>query len=106
MSVTPWRHRHFSFVEVSTEAMKYGLPPRLEAVASQVLAGRPMADIGTDHALLPLALVRGKTVPSAVAMDVASGPLQTARRAVRGYEHAVEVRFSDASEKRTSTACS
>ncbi len=75
--------------------MEFGLSPRLEAVASQVLMDLPMADIGTDHALLPEALVRTGTVPNAVAMDVASGPLQMAKSTVTGMEHLVQIRQSD-----------
>ena len=56
-----------------------GLTPRLAAVAAFVLPGAPMADIGTDHAYLPVALVATGTVPRAVATDLRPGPLSAAR---------------------------
>ena len=45
------------------------LSRRLSAVAERVLPGVPMADIGTDHGLLPVTLVLRDTVPSAGAID-------------------------------------
>lgn len=75
--------------------MKNGLPKRLERVAAHVIAGKPMADIGTDHAQLPIALVRAGIVPSAIAMDVVDGPLATARSATSGLRSQIEVRRSD-----------
>ncbi len=56
--------------------------PRLVAIAELVVPGRPMADIGTDHALLPAALVLGGTVPRALACDRAADPLVRARATV------------------------
>jgi len=54
-----------------------------------------MVDIGTDHAQLPLALVRSGAVPSAIAMDVVAGPLAIARSATAGLRDQIEVRSSD-----------
>lgn len=51
----------------------------MEAVASLVPAGSVVADIGTDHAQLPIALVKRGICPKACAADIAEGPLQTAR---------------------------
>jgi tRNA (adenine22-N1)-methyltransferase len=78
--------------------MKCGLPRRLEAVAAQVLPGKPMADIGTDHAQLPLALVRMGTVPSAIALDIVEGPVEVARRATAAFRDRIDVRRSDGFE--------
>lgn len=58
------------------------LSPRLAAVAAYVLPGRPMADIGTDHAYLPTYLIQTGTVPSAIAADIMQGPLEAARTTV------------------------
>jgi tRNA (adenine22-N1)-methyltransferase len=62
---------------------RVSLSPRLEAVADAVVAGRPMADIGTDHARLPAHLVQSGRVPNAIACDVAEGPLDRARQTLR-----------------------
>ncbi len=75
--------------------MKNDLPRRLEAVAGQVLPGKPMADIGTDHAQLPLALVRRGQVPSAIALDVVDGPLQAALKTTSAFRECIDVRRSD-----------
>ncbi|MDI6711106.1 MAG: class I SAM-dependent methyltransferase [Bacillota bacterium] len=58
------------------------LSPRLAAVAAMVPPGRVVADVGTDHALLPIHLVREGISPRAVAVEKAAGPLAAARRAV------------------------
>jgi tRNA (adenine22-N1)-methyltransferase len=75
-----------------------GLSMRLNAVASQVIAGEPMVDIGTDHAQLPVALVVCGRVPRAIAMDVADGPLSGARRASAPYSDRISVRKSNGFE--------
>ena len=71
---------------------------RLRAVASQVIAGEPMADIATDHGQLPVALVQSGVVPFAVALDVADGPLAGARRAAASCMDKVSVRKSNGFE--------
>ena len=75
--------------------MTSGLSSRLAAVAAFVTPRRPMADIGTDHALLPLTLVREGIVPSAIAMDLTAGPLSAARLATAGFHQSIDVRQSD-----------
>lgn len=81
--------------EVIRESMGSGLSPRLAAVAAFVKQGVPMADIGTDHAQLPIWLVGSGWVPSAVAMDVAVGPIRAARSSVKQDGSLVDVRMSD-----------
>ena len=56
------------------------LKPRLAAVAALVPACHCMADIGTDHAYVPMDLVRKHRVEHAVASDIHKGPLDIARR--------------------------
>ena len=75
--------------------MQKRLSSRLATVANYVLEGRPMADVGTDHAQLPLSLLRDGLVPKAVALDVASGPLRIAKQASQGMEARIAVRRSD-----------
>lgn len=56
------------------------LPPRLAAIADRIPKGLPMADIGSDHARLPEALLLAAHVPRAIAVDRAKIPLERAKR--------------------------
>ena len=58
------------------------LDKRLSAVAALVRQGSRLADIGTDHAYLPVHLVQSGVCPSAIASDIGAGPLDAARRTV------------------------
>lgn len=70
------------------------LTPRLRLAADFVRTGRPLADIGTDHAYLPVALLEAGRIPSAVACDVAPGPLARARATVEAAGLAGSVRLA------------
>lgn len=56
-----------------------------------------MADIGTDHALLPTALVAQGICPGAIASDIRKGPVAAATRTVRdaGLTEQIDVRLGD-----------
>ncbi|MCB9707036.1 MAG: SAM-dependent methyltransferase [Myxococcales bacterium] len=73
------------------------LSPRLAAIAELIPAGKVLADIGTDHALLPAALVIGGRIARAIACDRRPGPLAAARRtlALHGVEGQVSLRLGD-----------
>lgn len=58
------------------------LSSRLEMVAGLVPPGARLADIGTDHAYLPAALVQAGRIPSAIAADLRQGPLARAKETV------------------------
>ncbi len=60
--------------------MKINLDNRLAAVASFVPAGKVVADIGTDHAYLPVYLIVNGIAPYIIASDCANGPLEGSRR--------------------------
>ncbi|QJC52538.1 SAM-dependent methyltransferase [Paenibacillus albicereus] len=73
---------------------------RLRAIADYVREGSRLADIGSDHALLPVELVGRGTCPSAVAGEVNDGPLEAARRgiAAAGLASSIEARKGDGLE--------
>ncbi|MCI3919713.1 class I SAM-dependent methyltransferase [Paenibacillus sp. TRM 82003] len=77
--------------------MMIQLSKRLTAVAEHVLPGGVLADIGTDHALLPTYLVQRGAVPAAVAGDIHAGPVQAAMRQVEaaGLSNRISVRAGD-----------
>ncbi len=59
------------------------LSMRLEHVAAHVPAGARLADIGSDHGYLPVALMRRGAITAAVAGEVAETPFRSAERTVR-----------------------
>lgn len=73
------------------------LSQRMEALAALVTPQGVVADVGTDHGYLPIALVSRQTAPSAIAMDVREGPLSRAREniAQAGLSDRIETRLSD-----------
>jgi len=58
------------------------LDMRLRMVAGLIRPGIPLADIGTDHAYLPVFLVENDIIPCAVASDVKVGPLENAKKTI------------------------
>lgn len=76
------------------------LSPRLRTVAD--LAGRSecVADIGSDHARLPIALVRSERSPRAIVVEIAQGPWERALSAVSraGLAERIDVRKGDGFE--------
>lgn len=73
------------------------LSKRMEAVAALVAAGAVLADVGTDHAYVPIALVKRGLVERAIAMDIGEGPLSRARANIEteGLAGQIETRLSD-----------
>ncbi|MBO5797412.1 MAG: SAM-dependent methyltransferase, partial [Clostridia bacterium] len=73
------------------------LTPRLAAVAALVRPGSRLADIGTDHAYLPVWLVAQGICPFAIASDIGEGPANSARRTISEAElsHLIPVRVGD-----------
>ena len=51
---------------------EHTLSMRLERVAANVPSGARLADIGSDHAYLPVALLRRGAISAAVAGELAS----------------------------------
>ena len=73
------------------------LSERLKLIASLIGKGERVADIGTDHAYLPVWLVAQGICPSAIACDLREGPLENAGRAVAeaGFSSVIDCRLGD-----------
>ena len=61
------------------------LQPRLRAIADLVPAGSRLADIGTDHGYIPVALLLAGRITRAIATDIGAPPLDHARRTAGRY---------------------
>lgn len=72
----------------------------MNAVATMVTPGNVLADVGTDHGYVPIALVQQEKIPKAIAMDINKGPLQRANEhiAMCQLEDYIETRLSDGVE--------
>lgn len=72
----------------------HALTPRLRAVADFVPPGGTLADIGTDHAYIPIALA-GR-VKHAIASDIRPGPLERAAHNIsrHGLAGCIETRLA------------
>ena len=70
---------------------------RLSLCAEYVRGGSRLADIGTDHAYLPIALCLSGKIPSALACDINPQPLESARANISRYglSGRIETRLSD-----------
>lgn len=73
---------------------------RLRRIAEQVSAGAALADIGTDHALIPVRLALDGRISRAYACDIGSGPLERAKAQVErfGLQSRIETRIGDGLE--------
>jgi tRNA (adenine22-N1)-methyltransferase len=73
------------------------LSERLERVAAHVPAGARLADIGSDHGYLLVALIKRGLIETAVAGEVALTPFHAAQRSVRenGLSQHISVRLAN-----------
>ena len=81
--------------------MAQKLSKRLQAAADFVTPGNRVADVGTDHGHLLIYLIQCGRCPSAVAMDIRSGPLQQADGHIKasGLTGSIQTRLSDGMKK-------
>lgn len=73
------------------------LSPRLRCIADMVSGVRVLADIGSDHAYLPIKLLEEARIERAIVTDVAMAPLEIARCNIKksGYLHLCALRHGD-----------
>ncbi len=77
--------------------LRLRLGARLSAIAAWIPAGAVFADVGTDHARLPTAVVLRDPQARAIGVDVRAGPLSAAAATVArfGVASRVELRLAD-----------
>lgn len=82
--------------------MNLPLTPRLLNIISHV-KGKSVADIGTDHAYVPLQLIKDGVCERAIASDVRQGPVDIAKANIKkhGCEGKIEVRMGSGLEHLT-----
>ena len=73
------------------------LTPRLSCAAELVRQDAVLADIGTDHAYLPLFLLKERRIRFAYLTDINEGPLRSAEENAResGFRDLTETRLTD-----------
>ncbi len=71
------------------------LTPRLQKIADLVPQCSTVADIGTDHAYIPLYLIKEGKVKKAIASDIKKGPVMRAEENIKhqGLAGEIEVRL-------------
>lgn len=77
------------------------LDPRLSLCAEFVRQGCRLADIGTDHAYLPVHLILSGKITGAIAADINKGPLESGIETINrfGVTDKVSARLSNGLEK-------
>ncbi len=79
------------------------LTPRLEKIAELVENSKLTADIGTDHAYLPVSLIEREKAERAIASDIRPGPLSRAKDTVTrsGMDDRISLRLGPGLETLT-----
>lgn len=83
------------------ETRLFKLDKRLMSCAEYVRKNSKVADIGTDHAYLPIYLIKTGKIQYAIASDIRKGPLLNAEKNLKKYHilDKVDLRLSDGLEK-------
>ena len=81
----------FNYRETETKMNLPKLSPRLLAVAELVRGGSRVADVGTDHAYLPIYLCQSGKIRGAVASDINEGPVLRAKINIASYHLANKI---------------
>ncbi len=91
------RHNRAPLQSQGFTVNEHTLSRRLERVAAYVPQDARLADIGSDHGYLPVALMLRGVLAAAVAGEVAQAPFASAQRNVRrnGLDGRVSVRLAD-----------
>lgn len=88
---------------------KIMITPRLDSILKNI-HGKTVSDIGTDHAYIPISLVKSGKITRAIACDIALGPLEIARKNVEkyGFSDIIDLRlgagFDPIADSETETA--
>lgn len=77
------------------------LSKRLQTIASFVKKDTIIADIGTDHAHVPIYLIQNGIIQKAYALDINEGPLKKAKENIKnfGYENKIITILSNGLDK-------
>ena len=76
------------------------LSKRLQTIADFVKKDAVVADIGTDHAHIPIYLIKNNIISKAYACDINAGPLEKAKENINYYGvKNIELRLSNGLEK-------
>ena len=74
------------------------LANRLKIIASMIEKGSTVADIGSDHAYLPIYLVKEGISQKVIATEILSGPFERARENIKKscYQDFIQLRYGPA----------
>lgn len=84
---------------------EFKLSNRLLACAQEITPLAKIADIGTDHAYIPIWLALKERISHALACDIRIGPLQNAKKNIENFNlsEIIETRLSDGLENISET---
>lgn len=70
------------------------ITPRLQCIIDHI-TGKIVADIGTDHAYIPIKLIENNIAEKVIASDIKKGPVEIAKQNIKkfGFENKIEVRL-------------